>query len=91
MRAEEFPMSTSGFSCSFSVLRHHVQPSNAGKNAESVVLQEMNAVTFQEVLRFIYTGDALIKSDNIFSLIVASDFLCLDGLEELCIQYLLFN
>ena len=44
------------------------------KNVESVTLPGMSSVTFEEVLRFIYTGTAAINTDNIYSLIVACDF-----------------
>lgn len=56
--------------------------------AESVVLPQMNAETFREVLQFVYTGDTAITSDNICNLIVASDFLNLESMEDLCVQYI---
>ena len=45
------------------------------RTSESVVIPTIDAVTFEDVLRFIYTGDAIIEVNNIFNLIVASNFL----------------
>jgi hypothetical protein len=48
---------------------------------------EVPLMLFQ-VVRFIYTGDAVITSDNVCKLLQASEFFGLEDFEEVCIRFL---
>ena len=58
------------------------------RNMEIVSLTEIDATMFEQVLKFIYTGDAVVNSDNLCSLLQASEFLNLPGIEDICLQFL---
>jgi len=55
--------------------------------ARNVVLRDINASSFKEVLKFIYTGDVSINSTNVFTLLRASEFFELPGMETLCVEF----
>lgn len=59
--------------------------------AENVTLHEISAAIFEDVLHFIYMGDIIINSTNIYPLLRASEFFELTGLEDLCLQFVKEN
>jgi hypothetical protein len=59
--------------------------------AENVTLTETDAATFEPVLRFMYSGDVVISSSNVYDLLQASEYFKLPGMEELCVQFVQKN
>ena len=56
----------------------------------TIVLREIDAVAFEEILHFAYTGDVCLTNSNVYSLLTASDFLKLRSsyIENQCIKYI---
>jgi hypothetical protein len=48
----------------------------------------VNAVAFEEIRRFAYTGDCVLTKDNVFSVLRASELFKLARVEELCIKFI---
>jgi len=57
-------------------------------NAHNVVVDEIDASTFEQILRFIYTGEITVTNANLFSMIRACEFYKLPAdIETHCMEY----
>jgi hypothetical protein len=55
--------------------------------AEKIGFPTINAATFEQVLKFAYTGDAVVSSSNVCGLLEASELFKLPGIEDLCVEF----
>ena len=51
-------------------------------------LEEVDAEIFEEVVRYVYTGDVILTEGNVLGVLRASQFYKLLGVEELCCQFI---
>ncbi len=59
---------------------------NNNLNEIRFVGDEFSRETFEDVLRYIYTGRVLINSDNCLSILQTAQFLCMDELFDECVE-----
>ena len=59
-----------------------------GEDENKITLKNLNGRAMDDILHFIYTGEAYIHDDNVRQLLATANFLKLDGLKEMTIAYL---
>ncbi|XP_078572392.1 kelch repeat and BTB domain-containing protein 2-like [Branchiostoma floridae x Branchiostoma japonicum] len=63
----------------------------AESRQKTVVLQGLDAGTFEEILSYIYSGTLHVSLDRLHSLYQAADYLQLDSVKDICSSYMAMN
>lgn len=71
------------------VLDHIVYGTDGLTSADSTVVDSISASAFTELLRFLYTDDADITSDNAVEIMIKANYYDIQQLEMLCVTVLL--
>lgn len=61
------------------------------KSVKQVVLNEVEVKPWEEMLEFMYTGEITITRSNVLRVYKSSNFFCIDGLENKCVEFMKKN
>eukprot|EP00112_Aurelia_sp_Birch-Aquarium-sp1_P017695 Seg413.6 transcript_id=Seg413.6/GoldUCD/mRNA.D3Y31 product="Kelch-like protein diablo" protein_id=Seg413.6/GoldUCD/D3Y31 len=59
-----------------------------GEDDNKITLKNLHGRAMDDILHFIYTGEACIHDDNVRQLVATANFLKLEGLKEMAVAYL---
>ncbi len=71
-----------------SVFFHDIFSRITNQEENKITLKNLNGKTMDDILHFIYTGEAYIHDDNVRQLVATANFLNLEGLKEMSVAYL---
>eukprot|EP00794_Sanderia_malayensis_P000300 gene300-927_t len=71
-----------------SIFFHDIFSRIKNQDENAIRLNNINGKTMDDILHFIYTGEAYIHDDNVRQLIATANFLSLNGLKDMSITYL---